>query len=197
MTKSRLEAFSDGVLAVIITIMVLEIKIPHGSDLAALTPLIPNFLSYVLSFVYVGIYWNNHHHMMLASRFINGRVMWSNLYLLFWLSLVPVVSGWVGENPKASWPAAVYGFVLLMSGIAWLVLTRALIARNPGSVLAQAIGRQRKGKISAVLYSVGLGFAFVEPIVSQVIYALVAALWVIPDRGIEAKIEKLADGEAE
>ena len=189
MTKGRLEAFSDGVLAVIITIMVLEIKVPRGTDPSAVVPMIPTMLSYVLSFVYVGIYWNNHHHLMHAALRINGWIMWANLHLLFWLSLVPVGSGWVGANPKASWPAAFYGFLLLMAGLAWLGLTRVLVAENPDSVLAQVnTAQQRKGLASAVLYAAGIVVAFWMPYVSHATYALVALLWFVPDRLIESKV---------
>src|SRR5215469_10452781 len=161
MTKGRIEAFSDGVLAIINTIMVLELKIPRGSDLAALPPMVPVLLSYVLSFAYVGIYWNNHHHLLHATQHISGGIMWANLHLLFWLSLVPVVTGWVGEHPDAPWPAALYGVMLLNAGLAWLLLQRAIIAKNGvQSTLAQAIGRDTKGNLSAVLYIVAIGAAF-------------------------------------
>ena len=153
MDKGRLEAFSDGVIAVIITIMVLELKVPHGADLAALRPLVPAFLSYVLSFAYVGIYWNNHHHMLQACHRVNGRVLWANLYLLFWMSLVPVVTGWMGDNHGATVPVALYGAVLLMTGIAYLILSRELIAlHGDQSPLALALGRDDKGKFSLMLY---------------------------------------------
>jgi uncharacterized membrane protein len=189
MSKSRLEAFSDGVMAVIITIMVLEIRVPHGSDLAALGPLLPVLLSYVLSFIYVGIYWNNHHHLMHATRLIGGGVMWANLHLLFWLSLVPVVTGWVGANPGDAWPAALYGTMLLMAAIAWLILQKAIIARNGlDSALAQAIGRDTKGKLSAVLYALAIGLAFVRPWLADALYAVVALIWIVPDRRIEARV---------
>jgi uncharacterized membrane protein len=193
-TKGRLEAFSDGVMAVIITIMVLEIHVPRGADLAALGPLVPALVGYVLSFVYVGIYWNNHHHLMHATRHIGGGVMWANLHLLFWLSLVPAITGWVGQNPDASWPAALYGFVLLSSGVAWLILQRAIILRNGlDSELAQAVGRDVKGKASAVLYTVAIGLAFVRPWLADVVYAGVALMWIVPDRRIEARLEASAD----
>ena len=190
MTKSRLEAFSDGVIAVIITIMVLEIKVPHGDDLDSLVELCPKVLGYVLSFVYVGIYWNNHHHLMHAATRIDGRVMWANLHLLFWLSIVPMTTGWVGEHPSTPWPTAVYGFALLMSGVAWLVLQQALIACNGGkdSALAKAIGRDMKGNASAVLYLTAIGLAFVRTWLSDVLFACVAMMWLVPDRRIESTL---------
>jgi uncharacterized membrane protein len=199
MSKGRIEAFSDGVLAIILTIMVLEIKVPHGDDLHALAPLIPLFFSYLLSFVYVGIYWNNHHHLLRAARSISGGVMWANLHLLFWLSLVPVVTGWVGEHPSAPWPAACYGVVLLLAALAWLILQRSLIAQDGrDSALARAVGRDRKGKASAALYSTGVLLAFVRPWLSYVSYAIVALIWLIPDRRIEEKIAGAEGGrEAE
>ena len=187
MGKGRLEAFSDGVIAIIITIMVLEVKVPHGTELADLVPLCAVLLSYLLSFVYVGIYWNNHHHLLHAAKRISGGVMWANLHLLFWLSLVPVVTNWVGENPNASIPVASYGFVLLMSGLAWLILQNTLVARNGGrnSTLARALGRDTKGTISAVGYIAALGLAFVKPWLAEMIYLAMAILWVVPDRRIE------------
>ena len=163
MGKSRLEAFSDGVIAVIITIMVLELKAPHGAELSALAPLAPAVLSYVLSFVFVGIYWNNHHHMLHAAQHIDGRVLWANLHLLFWLSLVPFTTGWVGEYPRAAIPTAIYGGVFLMAGVAYLLLQNALVTRNgPDSLLARAIGRDLKGKLSALLYASAILLAFVR-----------------------------------
>ena len=191
MNKGRLEAFSDGVLAVIITIMVLEIKVPHGSDLHSLVPLCPLFLAYALSFLYVGIYWANHHHLMNTLRHVSGGVMWANLHLLFWLSLIPVVTGWAGENVTAPWPAALYGAVLFMAGVAWLVLQRAIIARDgPNSPLAKAIGRDVKGKLSAVLYAAAIALAFVHAYVSEAIYAFVALLWIVPDKRIERTVAR-------
>jgi uncharacterized membrane protein len=185
MGKGRLEAFSDGVIAIIITIMVLELKVPHGIDLAALHPLIPVFLAYVLSFIYVGIYWNNHHHTFHAVQKVSGGVLWANLHLLFWLSLFPVITDWIGESHLAAWPTALYGFVLFMAAVAYFILIQALI-RSEGreSTLAKAIGRDIKGKVSAVIYLVGVVLAFVAPWISAVLYALAAALWLIPDRRI-------------
>ena len=186
MQKGRLEAFSDGVLAIIITIMVLEIKTPLGGGLAALKPLLPALLGYVLSFVYIGIYWSNHHHMLHATHRINGSIMWANLHLLFWLSLVPVVTTWVGENPFDAWPTAIYGVLLFMAGIAYLVLERAIVAYNGrDSALAKAVGSDLKGKISAVIYLVAIVLAFVEHWISDALYALVAIMWIVPDRRIE------------
>jgi uncharacterized membrane protein len=189
MTKGRLEAFSDGVLAVIITIMVLELKVPHGGDLRALDDMLPGFLGYVLSFVNVGIYWNNHHHLFHATRRISGGVMWANLHLLFWLSLVPVSTGWVGANPSAAWPAALYGAVLLMAAIAWLVLERRIIAVNgKDSELARAVAHGAKENASPILYAAAIGLAFVRPWIADALYAVVAMMWVVPDRRIESKV---------
>lgn len=190
MTKGRLEAFSDGVFAILITIMVLELKVPHGSDLEALHDRLPIFLSYVLSFIYVGIYWNNHHHMLHAASRINGSILWANQHLLFWLSLVPFCTGWLGENPGAPVPSAVYGVVLLCSGIAYLLLEMCLIAvEGKDSKLARAVGKDRKGQISAVLYAVSIGLAFVRPWAAQTLYVLVALMWLVPDKRIEATLE--------
>jgi uncharacterized membrane protein len=189
MTKGRLEAFSDGVLAIIITIMVLELKVPHGSDLHALRPVVPVFLSYVLSFVYVGIYWNNHHHLFHATKQISGGVMWANLALLFCLSLIPVTTAWVGDNPEASWPAALYGVLLLLGGLAWWVLERTIIAyEGPRSELALAVGRRWKENLSTVGYVVGIALAFVRPWLADLVYAGVALAWIVPDRRIESAI---------
>lgn len=189
MNKGRLEAFSDGVLAIIITIMVLELKVPHGGDLAALTPLYPVLLSYVVSFVYVGIYWNNHHHLIHASRRIGGGVMWANLHLLFWLSLIPFATGWIGEHPDAAWPAALYGVLLLMAGVAWMFLVRAILAQGqPDAELAALVADNRKAQLSTVLYLVAIAAAFVRPWLADAIYAVVAMLWLVPDRRIEAKL---------
>ncbi|OUL18850.1 TMEM175 family protein [Nostoc sp. 106C] len=186
MGKGRLEAFSDGVLAIIITIMVLELKVPHGADLAALRPLIPVFVSYVLSFIYIGIYWNNHHHLLQAVRHVNGRILWANLHLLFWLSLIPFVTGWMGENHFTAWPIALYGTVLLFCAIAYFILTLALVAHHGrDSALAIAVGRDFKGKISVVLYAVAIPLAFVNSWVAFGVYILVAIMWLIPDRRIE------------
>ncbi|BAY61128.1 hypothetical protein NIES22_11890 [Calothrix brevissima NIES-22] len=186
MGKGRLEAFSDGVLAIIITIMVLELKVPHGADLAALRPLIPVFLSYLLSFIYIGIYWNNHHHLWQAVRHVNGRILWANLHLLFWLSLVPFVTGWMGENHVSAWPIALYGTVLFFAAIAYYILTVALINHHgKDSTLAIAIGRDLKGKISLVFYAIAIPLSFVNSWIAFAFYVLVAIMWLIPDRRIE------------
>ncbi len=186
MGKTRLEAFSDGVMAIIITIMVLELKVPHGTDFSALVPVIPVFFSYVLSFIYVGIYWNNHHHMLHAAHEVNGRVLWANLHLLFWLSLIPFVTGWMGENHFAEWPAALYGVVLLMCAIAYYILSHSLIAHHgKDSQLATAFGKDYKGMVSVVLYAVAIPLSFVSTWLGMSIYVAVAALWFIPDRRIE------------
>lgn len=191
MGKARLEAFSDGVLAIIITIMVLEMKVPHGDSWEALVPLYPVFLSYVLSFIYIAIYWNNHHHMMHATHHINGKVMWANNHLLFWLSLMPFASGWMGENHFTSLPTAVFGFDLFMAGAAYYILEECLVKlHGADSTLARAVGSEQKGKISVVIYAVAIGFAFVESRVSLGLYTLVAILWLIPDKRIEKKINE-------
>jgi uncharacterized membrane protein len=189
MTKGRLEAFSDGVLAVIITIMVLELKVPHGDDLHALDGMLPVFLGYVLSFIYVGIYWNNHHHLLHATRHISGSVMWANLHLLFWLSLVPVLTGWVGANSSAAWPTALYGVVLLMAALAWLILEKRIIAVNgKDSELAMAVQHGVKENVSPVLYVSAIALSFVRPWIADVLYAVVALMWFVPDRRIESKL---------
>lgn len=186
MGKGRLEAFSDGVIAIIITIMVLELEVPHEANLAALRPLIPVFLNYVLSFVYLGIYWNNHHHLLQAVRRVNGRVLWANLHLLFWLSLVPFITAWAGENNFAALPVALYGTMLLCAAIAYFILTHTLIAcQDKNSPLAIALGRDLKGKISVALYAIAILLAFINSWLSCLLYVLVAALWLIPDRRIE------------
>ena len=186
MSKGRMEAFSDGVIAIIITIMVLELTVPHEADLAALRPLIPTFLSYVLSFVYLGIYWNNHHHLLQAIKHVDGRVLWANLHLLFWLSLIPFVTGWMGENDFSAWPVALYGTVLLLAAVAHFILTRALLSiHGRDSVLATALGRDFKGKVSVVIYLVAIPFAFVNSWFAGALYVLVAVMWLIPDRRIE------------
>ena len=186
MSKGRIEAFSDGVIAIIITIMVLELTVPHEADLAALRPLIPTFLSYVLSFVNLGIYWNNHHHLFQAIKQVDGRVLWANLHLLFWLSLVPFVTGWMGENDFSAWPVALYGTVLLLAAVAHFILTRTLLSiQGRDSVLATALGRDFKGKVSLVIYLVAIPLAFVNSWVAGVLYVLVAVMWLIPDRRIE------------
>lgn len=187
MGKSRLEAFSDGVIAIIITIMVLELKVPHGADLAALEPLVPVFFSYVLSFVYVGIYWNNHHHMLHASTVVNGTVLWANLHLMFWLSLIPFATGWMGENHFAPLPVALYAATLFLSSVAYFILEHMLISCNPKDrVLAKAIGKDRKGMASMVLYFLAVPLAFVAVWASFTLLVLVAILWFLPDRRIEA-----------
>lgn len=189
MGKGRLEAFSDGVLAVVITIMVLELKVPHGTDIAALTPLVPVFLSYVLSFVMVGIYWNNHHHVWQTARTVNGTVLWANMHLLFWISLIPFVTGWMGENHFASVPAALFGVVALMAAVAYTILTRSIIALHGNhSPLAKAIGGDTKGWISLGLYATAIPAAFYDGVVSFGIYVLVAMIWFIPDTRIERTI---------
>ena len=194
MDKGRLEAFSDGVMAIIITIMVLEMKVPHGDSLSALTPLWPVFLSYVLSFVYVGIYWNNHHHMLHTVQHVSGGVLWANLHLLFWLSLVPFVTGWMGENHFAAVPTALYGAVMLMAAVAYWLLERCIVATHgPESVLQRAVGRDLKGKVSPLLYIAAIGLAFVDRRIAGGLYVLVALMWLVPDRRIE---RALGVGEA-
>jgi len=191
MKTTRLEAFSDGVLAIIITIMVLELKVPHAVELAALKPVLPVLLSYVLSFIYLGIYWNNHHHLFQATEEVSGGILWANLHLLFWLSLFPFTTAWMGENHLAAIPTAVYGFVLLMAAIAYYVLQRTIIARQGrDSLLAQAIGKDRKGKLSPLLYVAAIPLAFVSSWIAAGLYVFVALLWFIPDPRIEREIEK-------
>jgi TMEM175 potassium channel family protein len=186
MPKSRLEAFSDGVIAVIITIMVLEMKVPHGTDLAALVPLWPVFLAYVLSFIYVGIYWNNHHHLLHAVQRVNGSILWANLHLLFWLSLVPFVTDWMSENHFAALPVAAYGVVLLMSGFGFVMLTQCLVTiHGADSEIARRLRDDRKGKISVVIYAIAIPLAFVQWWLAFGLYVLVAAIWFVPDRRIE------------
>jgi len=186
MGKSRLEAFSDGVLAIIITIMVLELKVPHGVDFAALQPVLPVFLSYVLSFVYVAIYWNNHHHLLHSVKQVSGGMLWANLNLLFWLSLFPFTTAWIGENHIAPWPVAVYGFVLFMAAVSYALLQRIIIARQgPDSLLARAIGGDWKGKLSMTLYLVAIPAAFWQPWSAIGSYVAVALLWLVPDSRIE------------
>lgn len=191
MSKGRMEAFSDGVLAIIITIMVLELTIPHEADLAALLPLVPVFLSYALSFVFIGIYWNNHHHLLQATRQIDGRVLWANMHLLFWLSLIPFATGWMGENSFAAWPVALYGAVLLLAAIAYTILTRVLVAlHGKDSVLGTALGRDFKGKISLGIYLAAIPLALVNSWLACALYVLVAVMWLIPDRRIEKTMAK-------
>jgi uncharacterized membrane protein len=191
MSKGRLEAFSDGVIAILITIMVLELKVPHGSDWAALRPLTPVMLSYVLSFVNVGIYWNNHHHMLHAAERINGAILWANLHLLFWLSLMPFMTAWMGENEFAPLPTAAYGVILLLSAIAYTILQAVIVAHHgPNSKLALAVGHDLKGKFSAGLYALAIPLAFVERWIACGIYAFVALIWLVPDRRIEAMLNR-------
>jgi uncharacterized membrane protein len=191
MQKNRLEAFSDGVLAIIITIMVLELKVPRGVDLAALKPLLPVFSSYVLSYIYVGIYWNNHHHLLHAAKHVSGGILWANLHLLFWLSLFPFTTGWIGENHVAPAPVAVYGLVLLMAAIAYLLLQRAIIVQQGrDSLVASAVGGDWKGRLSFALYLVAIPLAFVSPWLAIGLYACVALLWLVPDRRIERALAK-------
>jgi len=186
MPKGRLEAFSDGVLAIIITIMVLELKVPHGRDLTALRPLLPVFLSYVLSFVYVGIYWNNHHHMLQVTKHVTGLILWANLHLLFWLSLFPFVTGWMGENHFAAVPTAIYGSVLLLAAVAYYLLQGAILrAEGPESVLATAVGADFKGKVSPLCYAIAIPLAFVSSWIANGLYVAVALMWLVPDRRIE------------
>jgi uncharacterized membrane protein len=185
MGKGRLEAFSDGVLAVIITIMVLDLRAPHSENIGALRPLLPTFLSYVLSFIFIGIYWNNHHHLFHAIQHVDGRILWANLYLLFWLSLVPFTTDWIGESRLGVEAVAVYGFVLLMASIAFTILVRALIAHHgKNSTLAKAIGRDRKGNVSILLYVIGILTTFIRPWFGIIAYVIVALIWFIPDRRI-------------
>ena len=190
MKTSRLEAFSDGVIAIIITIMVLELRPPHGDQIADLRPLVPNFYTYVLSFVYLGIYWNNHHHLLHATGRVNGRILWANLHLLFWLSLVPFATGWMGENHFDALPTAAYGIVLLLAGIAYLILQKAIVAENgPHSELADAVGRDWKGKLSLLCYAIAIPIAFVNDSISDVIYVGVALIWLVPDPRIERRVK--------
>lgn len=189
MTKNRLEAFSDGVLAIIITIMVLELKVPHGAELEALSPLLPVFASYVMSFIYLGIYWNNHHHLLHAVRYIDGKVLWANLHLLFWLSLIPFVTSWMGENSFAEVPVALYGVALLMPAIAYTILVRVLISSHEENhTLREAVGKDTKGKVSMLFYLLGILVSFVHPLIAFAFYVLVALIWIVPDRRIESKV---------
>jgi uncharacterized membrane protein len=191
MGTNRLEAFSDGVIAIIITIMVLEMKVPHGESLAALAPLVPVFLSYVLSFVYVGIYWNNHHHLLHTCKRMSGAILWANLHLLFWLSLLPFATGWMGENHFAAVPTALYGGVLLAAAIAYVILQRTIIAvHGADSPLKAAVGGDLKGKLSLLLYVAGIVLALRWPLLAQALYAAVAAMWLVPDRRIEAVLHR-------
>ena len=198
MGTGRLEAFSDGVLAIIITIMVLELRAPHGTDLPALRPLLPVLLSYVLSFVYLGIYWNNHHHMLHVTRRVTGAILWANLHLLFWLSLVPFVTAWMGENHFAATPTALYGVVLLMAGFAYLILQQQILrVEGPHAMLAAALGRDIKGKLSPLLYALAIGAAFVRTEIADALYVFVALMWLIPDRRIERAVAQASPGGRE
>lgn len=189
MTKTRMEAFSDGVVAILITIMVLELKVPHGTELNSLVPLLPIFISYVLSFVFLGIYWNNHHHLIHASEKVNGSILWANLHLLFWLSLIPFTTAWTGEHSFAPWPVALYGLNLFLAGVAYTILVRTLISHHgKQSTVARAIGGDRKGLISLIIYAAAIPFSFINSWVAYSMYALVAALWLIPDRRIERSL---------
>jgi uncharacterized membrane protein len=184
-----MEAFSDGVIAVIITIMVLEIKVPHGTDWTALRPLFPTLLIYLLSYVFVGIYWNNHHHLLQAARHVNGQILWANLHLLFWLSLIPFVTGWMGEDYLATLPVAVYGVVLLCAGVAYFILTRALLSvHGKASPLATAVGADLKGKISIIIYAVAIALCLVNSWIACALYVMVAVIWLVPDRRIEKEL---------
>jgi uncharacterized membrane protein len=196
MNRDRLEAFSDGVIAVIITIMVLEMKVPQGHDFRALLPTLPVFLSYVLSYIYVGLYWGNHHHLLKATRRINGAIIWANLHLLFWLSLIPFATGWNGENHFTAAPAALYGFVLLMCAVSWAILQRIIVAKEGSdSALGKATRRDVKGLLPIVLYLIAILLALVQPWISNALYALVAIIWFFPDRRIERAIASISDVE--
>lgn len=191
MNTNRLQAFSDGVIAIIITIMVLEMRVPHGGDIASLVPLIPVFISYVLSFIYIGIYWNNHHHLLHAAHKVNGAVLWANLHLLFWLSLTPFVTGWMGENDFAEWPVAIYGVVLFFASIAYYILVRTLVAlHGKDSAIAAALGRDFKGRISTFIYALAIALSFVHSGISLGLYAFVAVMWLVPDTRIEKMIKE-------
>ncbi|MNK14984.1 hypothetical protein D3C87_331170 [compost metagenome] len=191
MNKNRLEAFSDGVLAIIITIMVLELKVPHGATIAALVPLIPVLMSYLLSFIYVGIYWNNHHHMMMLVKKVNGNALWANLHLLFWLSLFPFATAWMGENHYESWPVIIYGCIVLMASIAYFILERTLVKlHGPDSAIAKAYGADTKGKISTAIYILAIAGGFVSSWIGIAGYILVAVIWFIPDTRVEKTLQK-------
>jgi uncharacterized membrane protein len=193
--KSRVEAFSDGVIAIIITIMVLEMKVPHGDNFASLKPLTPVLLSYVLSFIYVGIYWNNHHHMFHIVKSVNGAVLWANLHLLFWLSLIPFVTGWMGENHFTQLPVACYGFILAMNGVAYTILEKTLVRQNgENSVIASVLGRDWKAQSSVIVYAVAIGISWLSPVISFVLYGVVASFWFIPDKRIEKKLTSETHG---
>ncbi|MFA6946702.1 MAG: TMEM175 family protein [Pedobacter sp.] len=192
-TKGRLEAFSDGVIAIIITIMVLELKVPHTENIEALVPLIPVFISYVLSFIYIGIYWNNHHHMLHTVKSVNGTILWANLHLLFWLSLIPFVTAWMGENHFGKWPVIFYGIILIMNAMAYTILAQTLVSHHgKDSLIAKALGKDWKGKLSLLIYATAIGTSFIHPATGLVLYFVVAVIWLIPDR----RIEKLLIAEA-
>ena len=194
MKTGRLEAFSDGVLAIIITIMVLELKVPHETDLESLLPIWPVFLSYILSFIYIAIYWNNHHHMLQAADRINGSILWANMHLLFWLSLIPFTTAWMGENHFATIPVALYGVVLFFAGLAYWILEWCIVREHgPDSTLAKAVGRDWKGRLSNILYAIAIAAAFVHPLIAGVIYAAVAVMWLVPDSRIEHALHQQAD----
>ena len=194
MKTSRIEAFSDGVIAIIITIMILELHPPAGPLLVHLAPVVPGLLTYILSFIYLGIFWNNHHHMMHATETVTGGILWANLHLLFWLSLIPFTTGWLGKNHGSAWPTALYGIVLLFSAVSYAVLQRAIITHHgAGSTLAVAVGRDTKGKLSIAGYSIAIALAFVLPWLSDAFYVAVALLWIVPDRRIEAELDAEAD----
>ena len=197
MSKSRLEAFSDGVIAIIITIMVLELRAPHGADWTALRPLVPSLLSYLLSFVFLGIYWNNHHHLFQATERINGVTLWANLHLLFWLSLIPFVTTWMGENHYDSVPTAVYAFVMLLCAVAFTILVRVILSAQQGanSRLAAALGSDRKGKLSLAIYAAAVPLAFVRPLITDVLLVTVALIWFVPDRRIESRFQGVPEHE--
>lgn len=191
MERDRLAAFSDGVIAIIITIMVLELKVPHGADFSALAELLPVFLSYVLSFIYVAIYWNNHHHMLHTAPHVTGSILWANTHLLFWLSLIPFSTAWMGENHFATLPTAFYGVILLCAAIAYYILQSVIVhSQGKHSVLARAIGNDIKGKMSPILYCTGIGASFIEPWIANGLYALVAIIWLIPDKRIERTLKE-------
>jgi TMEM175 potassium channel family protein len=197
MTSERLNAFSDGVIAILITILVLELRIPHGTDFSALRDLLPVFLTYVLSFVFLAIYWNNHHHMLFLTDRVNGGILWANTHLLFWLSLVPFVTGWMGENHFAALPTALYGAVLMMAGVAYYVLEQMIIrSQGKGSRLGAAVGNDAKGRISVVMYLIAIPLAFVHQLLSDALYVAVALMWLVPDRRIETHINRMEKGSA-
>jgi uncharacterized membrane protein len=189
MGKGRVEAFSDGVIAIIITVMLLEIKIPHGDQIISLRPIVPVFISYILSFIYLGIYWNNHHHMLHSVQHVNGKVLWANTHLLFWLSLIPLGTGWMGENNFTKWPVILYGSILLMCGVAYYILAHQLVKlHGKDSTIGAAIGRDKKGKLSVVIYAFAIALSLMNPWIGMALYTFVAAMWIIPDKRIEKKL---------